>query len=264
MNRAIIHKATTVARKYAPQILSVVAVGGMVATAVSAVKETPKVQEVLAQKEKEAGEPLEWFEKVYYAAPHYKKTLIFGVGTAACILGAQFLNQKKQAALVSTCKLLEEAYNDYRVKVKEIGGDDVYNQVEEAVAKSIYDQDYDIIGDHDSLANPECERARLFYIDDGYNRKWIETDPVRIMNGEYEVNRKLHSNGGVYLNDFNRAIGLPEIPAGWDLGWSSYEIQSTYSKEWIEFDHLEIMLEDGLTGIIVTPLVPPTYDFSAY
>ena len=84
-----------------PTILTVVASIGVIATTITAVQATPKAIKLLKEAELEKGENLTKLEIVRVAGPTYIPSVLLGVSTIACIFGANALNQKKQASLMS-------------------------------------------------------------------------------------------------------------------------------------------------------------------
>lgn len=74
---------------------------GVVATSIMAIKATPKALELIEEAKKEKGEELSKWETVKVAAPKYIPAMMTGVATIACIFGANVLNKRQQASLIS-------------------------------------------------------------------------------------------------------------------------------------------------------------------
>ena len=119
-------------------ILTCVGAIGVIATTVMAVKATQKAVELLKAAEEEKGEDLTKLETVNVAGPLYIPTVLTGVSTIACIFGANFLNKRNQAALISAYALLDNSYKEYIRKTEELYGDDADAQVKEELAKENY------------------------------------------------------------------------------------------------------------------------------
>ena len=105
-----------------PTILTVVASIGVIATTITAVQATPKAIKLLKEAELEKGENLTKLEIVRVAGPTYIPSVLLGVSTIACIFGANALNQKKQASLMSAYVMLNESYKQYRKSAKTVYG----------------------------------------------------------------------------------------------------------------------------------------------
>ena len=88
-------------------------IGGVVVTTITAVKATPKALRLIEETEKEKGEKLTKWETVKIASPSYISTAGLCLVTMACIIGAEILNQKRQASLLSAYILLDRSYKDY-------------------------------------------------------------------------------------------------------------------------------------------------------
>lgn len=89
-----------------PTILTVVASVGVITTTITAVRATPKAIKLLKEAELEKGENLTKLEIIRVAGSAYVPSALLGVSTIACIFGANALNQKKQASLMSAYAML--------------------------------------------------------------------------------------------------------------------------------------------------------------
>ena len=86
---------------------------GVVATTITAVKATPKALRLNEEAEKEKGEKITKWGMVKIASPSYISTTGLCLATMACVIGAEILNQQRQASLLSACVLLDQSYKDY-------------------------------------------------------------------------------------------------------------------------------------------------------
>lgn len=109
---------------------------GVVATAVMAVKATPKAERLLEEAKIEKGEELSKIETIKTAAPAYIPAIVVGVSTISCIFGANILNKRAQASLMSAYALLDSSYSEYKNKVGELYGKDADSIVKGEIAKS--------------------------------------------------------------------------------------------------------------------------------
>ena len=115
---------------------------GVVGTAVLAVKATPKAMMLRATKLIEKGEELTTAETIEAVAPAYIPAVATGIGTIACIFGANALNVKQQASLVSAYALVENVYKEYRKKTREIAGEDTETKIREEMVRDSIDENY--------------------------------------------------------------------------------------------------------------------------
>lgn len=125
----------TFLKRHSSTILTTIGAIGVVATAVIAVKDTPKALRILDEAEQEKGEELTVKEKIVTAGPVYIPAIAVGVSTIACIFGANTLNKRNQAALMSAYALLDQSYKDYKRKVSDIYGKDADKKIIEEIAK---------------------------------------------------------------------------------------------------------------------------------
>ena len=107
-------------KRNTPTLLTCLGAAGVVATAVLAVKETPKALNLLENSEKEKGEELTRLEKVKIASPIYIPSVITGMATIACIFGSNIISKSQQATLMSAYALLDNAYKEYRKKTERL------------------------------------------------------------------------------------------------------------------------------------------------
>ena len=239
-------------KKNASTILTCVGGAGVIGTTIMAVKATPKALERIETAEEIKGEKLTKMEVVQVAGPVYIPTEITGAATIAFIFGANILNQKKQAALMSAYALLDSSYKEYRNKVTELYGEDADSKVKNEVAK-------DHMKDVKKSDDPE---TRLFY--DEYSERYFESTTERVLTAEYALNRMLSIDYGVYLNEFYEFLGIDTVDYGDYMGWSTYELVEYQWNSWVEFEHSKVILDDGLECTIIRLLTEPSFDFENY
>ena len=245
-------------KKNAPTILSCVGAVGVVATAIMAVKATPKALSLLEDAKEEKGEELTKWEKVNTAGPVYIPTVITGLATVACILGSNVISKRQQATLMSAYALLDNSYREYKRKTDEIYGEDAGKNIRSEIAKDKY------TGDEVSLDDGK----ELFY--DFYSGRYFESTREAVIWAEYETNRAMFVNYAVGLNEFYNLLGLEELPEYESLGWSCGQIEEMYWHPWIEFDHEEAIIDEdsddngGMKCTIIYMPFDPFIDYLEY
>lgn len=238
-------------KRNASTILTSVGGVGVIATAVIAVKDTPKAMQIIEQAEKAKGDSLTVVEKIKYAGPVYIPAILIGASTLACIFGANALSKRQQASLVSAYALLNNSYREYKKKVEEVYGEGTDAHIKGEIVKDKYK-------DNDEDFQVEDNR-QLFY--DYFSERYFESTMEEVMQAEYDLNRKLHTRDYAHLNDFYELLGLEPIEPGWTLGWSLGASLSHYWKTWIDFRHEKVEMEDGMECYIVTMTEPiPNFD----
>ena len=246
-------------KRNSPTILTCIGAIGVVATAVTAVKATPKALAMI-----EAEEIVKWtdpdekpnasltpIEVVKVAWKPYIPSIIIGTATISCIFGANVLNQRQQAALTSAYIFLERSYKEYKDKVKSVLGEDAAKQVETAIVKEKFTEEEMI---------PSFDGDKCLFYEEHYG-KFFERSMLEVRDAEYQLNRKLSKEGEVSLNDFMALLDLPEVPYGDILGWSQEDAFDNYNYTWIEFEHVLLEVADDLECYMIKMPFPPSEGF---
>ena len=235
-------------KKNGGTILTCLAAGGMVATSVLSGRAAIKIHEKL----KEDPEA-ETKEKIKKAAPDCILPVSVGATTLACMFGANALNRKQQASLLAASALLSQAYRRYKDKADELLGE---GKVETELAKDGYDQNKQEIDDGEQL-------FYYNYYTDNINEDfgfYFTAKKEDVLKAEYELNRTFNIRKVATLNDFARLLNLKDIEGGNEIGWAE-ELGYYYGYSWIDFEHYNTVMEDGLEcTIITTPFCPCTLD----
>lgn len=160
MNRQFWHRN-------ASTILTCLGGVGVVATTILAVKATLKALQLMEEAKEEKGEELSKWEIVKVAGPRYIPTVLVGAGTLACIFGANVLNKRQQAALMSAYTLLDSSYKQYQQKVKEIYGEDAHQEIIDAIAaekaENVGINAPSFVSNNALYVDDHCGEPRLFY-----------------------------------------------------------------------------------------------------
>lgn len=251
MNR-LLNGSKLFVKRNGSTILTCIGGAGVIATSVLAVKATPKALLLLEHAKEEKGETLTKFESVCVAAPAYIPAVLVGASTITCIFGANLLNKRSQASLMSAYALLDSSYKEYKSKVVDLYGEEADLRVREEIAKDKY------AGDGKKPNNDKV----LFY--DEFSGRYFESTTTEVLKAEYEINKKLSSWGGVYLNEFYDLVGLEPTDYGEHLGWSAAGLYEMYWDQWLNFSHEKFILDDGLEGYIITFEQEPVPGFEEY
>lgn len=232
-------------KKASPTILTCIGAVGVVATAVLAVKATPKAVELI--EEAEAEQPL---EKVQVAWKEYVPAAVVGGATIACIFGANVLNRKQIASITGAYILLDQAYKKYKDKVIELFDVETDQKVRAEVAKDIYKERKPEKTDSDE------DDGKLLFYEEHYGR-YFRRKMEEVMDAEYRINRDLAKHGEASLADFYDYLGLDETEIGDALGWNQEVICDFYDPSWIDFEHDLVKMDDGMECYIINILVKP-------
>lgn len=249
----LLGKSQAFLKRNSSTILTCVGAAGVIATAVTAVKATPKAMALLEHAKEEKGEDLTKLETVKIAGPVYIPAAVIGVSTLACIFGANLLSRQGQASLMSAYALVDRGYKDYRKKVEELYGSEAGAQVRAGIAKDKYEEQ-----PHREIKDGN----RLYY--DYYSGRYFEASPTLVKTAEYELNRKLMMDDCAYLNEWYYLLDLEPLDHGLDFGWSTCANSDMYWQTWVDFHHEKVVMDDGLECIIVSFMQEPYADFENY
>lgn len=249
-------------KRNSPTILTIGAIIGLGFTSVTVATGTLKAQKRLEKAKEEKGEDLTTFEVVKTAAPAYIPSVAIGLSTVACMLGANALNKRNQAALASAYALVDNGFKEYRNKVKEMLGEDVDEQIRDAIArdkcKQVYINTYGGLSSSESL--PTDGDAVLFY--EEYRNAYFESTIEAVRNAEYHFNRNFTMRGYANLNEFYEFLGLEPTKEGELLGWDITMLLEGYDTPWIDFDHRKVpVTDDGLECYIISMPIPPSIGY---
>lgn len=249
-------------KRNASTILTCLGGIGVVATTVMAVKATPKALQLIEEAEKEKGEKLTILETVKTTAPTYIPTVLFGVGTVSCIFGANILNKRQQASLMSAYALLDESYKKYRRKVVELYGKETHEEIVNAIAveeaNEVYMHASNLGVDCTQFLEEDFSDPVLFY--DEYSHRYFEAPIEQVILSEYHLNRNYTMRGFALLNEFYEFLGLEQTDYGGEVGWA-IEYNDSF---WIDFNHRKVTMDDGLECYIIEMMFEPTTNWKEY
>lgn len=243
-------------KKNSATILTVAAAAGVITTSILSAKAAIKASRVLAHKEDEKGEKLTFEETISAVWTIYIPPVVAGMSTIACVFGANILNQRQQASLVSAYALIDNSYKEYQAKLKELYGEEAHNNIVDAIAAEECDEVHISAGGLTSAYTQEIEsdaEPRLFY--DEYSGRYFETTIENVLLAEYHLNRNYILRGFARLNEFYEFLGLEPTDYGETVGWDICgEIY------WIDFNHRKAFIGDDNDGfecyIIEMPYYP--------
>lgn len=233
--------------KHSPEILTGLGVTGLFASVIFSIQATPKAMKSIENKKKELGkEKLTLGETISATWKHYIPTAITMATSTACIIGANSVNTRKNAALAAAYSLSETAFTEYKDKVREIVGERKANDISDDIER-------------DKIRSDQPERVtqvefvgvggQLFK--DGITGRYFRSDYERVMQAERDLQRQMLpgrdpfdiDDGYITMDDVYIALGLE--PNGDDRRW--------YLKDgYIEFKPRAILLDNGNTCTVLT------------
>ena len=256
------------AKKRSPEILTGIGIAGMVTTAVLAVKATPKALELIEEEKdrqndelfkaaEECGEEeyaevtkLKPIEVVKVAWKPYVPAVLLGAGSIACLIGANSVHARRQAALYSAYKLSETALTEYKEKVVETVGEKKEKAIRDKVAKEKVEQNP--VSKTEVFMTGRGES--LFYdpISDRYFMSDMET--IRKIVNDLNYAMSCGSEMYVSLSQLYDELDLKHTRISDEIGWN-------ISDGLIEPDFSTQLADDGRPCIVLDWLRVPSYNF---
>ena len=255
--------------KHTPEILTAAGVIGMATTTILAVKATPKAlklidEEVNRQNKKmledanKAGEEecariskLKPTETIKVAWKPYIPAMISGVVSAACIIGANSVNARRQAALYSAYKLSETAFSEYKEKVIETVGEEKEKEVREKVAEQRVSN---LVFHEDGVVHTGNGNTLFF---DPISKTVFRSSQNAIEKAINNLNWKMTNGNEPYISlaEFYEEINLPPYALGEEIGWRT-------DKGLIDVSFPATKTDTGEPCLSLDFLVPPQWDFN--
>lgn len=205
------------ASKHSPEILIGFGVAGFVTTAVLAVKATPKAMRLIEEETKSKNiDKLTPLETVKVAWKPYIPAAVTGVVSIACVIGANSVNAKRNAALATAYQLSTAALNEYKDKVIETIGEKKEQTIREKISKDRIEQNpvtnntVYVTGDGDSLFLEPI------------SKRYFKSDIERVRSAINTLNETMYNDpfGNISLSDFYDEIGLERTDISNDIGWN--------------------------------------------
>lgn len=259
----LLNKSKLYLKRSSPTILTCVGTIGVVATSVLAVKATPKAITLIEQAEVEkslslgqnnesVNRQLTTLEVVRATWQCYIPTALVGLSTISCIFGANLLNKRNQASLVSAYTLLNQSYQQYRRSANIVYGDDADSKIKTQMAKDTY-----VSADGYSLystdMDPESEQILCY---DLFSKRYFNSTMAAVLNAQYHINRNLCLRGNTTVNEFYEFLGIDDIDCGDEIGWSM-DVLMEGGITWLDFDNRQTTMDDGMVCCIISTLCDP-------
>lgn len=248
-SKGFIQKAGKTLQKASPTILSCFGAVGVVVTAALAVKATPKaldrIEDAKSVKMAENGENLTRLETIGACWMTYTPSALAGIATIGCIFGANYLNRRQQASLISAYAFLDRSFREYKQSVKNVFGEEGHQRVLEDIAYQRVSSDHTIysVGPFrtTTLDFNVPEEEHLFY--DAHSDRQFTSTIGKVLQAEYYLNKTFAQNSSVTLNEFYNFLGIDPVDGGDDVGWWVDPENEYY---WVEFNHTLTYLDDGV------------------
>lgn len=241
--------------KHSPEILTGLGIAGMLTTTVLAVKATPKALILIENEKQLKTEQMDVDEPTLTPAEIIKTTYICYMPAAItcgvsllCLVGANSVNARRNAALAMAYTLSESTLKGYQEKVIDTIGEKKERTIRDAIAKDIVE--------NNSVTNKEViitEKGNsLCY--DAVSGRYFKSDIDSIIKASNSLNRDMVDQMYVSLNDFYYEIGLSNTQLGDYLGWN-------INDGLIDLDFSSQLAANGEPCLVVGYRLAPRYDY---
>lgn len=207
--------------KESPSILTGLGLGGIAATAILAVRATPKALYLLEKegenryRDESKRTPITKVDTIKIVWKCYVPAVLMGVATAACFIGANSINLRRNAALAGLYSVSEAALKEYQEKVIEVIGKNKEEKIHDAIVQDKIDANPVSKAEVILTGNGET----LFY--DSWSGRYFKSDLEKVRKIQNDLNHDL-LGGDMYLplNSFYEELGLERIGGGNEIGWT--------------------------------------------
>jgi hypothetical protein len=280
------HRGWLLARKFSPQILTGVGVVGVVTSGVLASKATLKLEPILEDisLEVQVARDLKHSKTAdEYSSTQYKKDIthayirggldickLYAVPASTmtlsilCLVSAQGIMHKRNAAIAAAYKSVEQSFAKYRKRVEEEYGADKERDIRLGI-RDVEEVDEDgkkVIVKHIDGSNTPSRYARYF---DESNKHWEKKPEYNMMtlkSVQNHMNDMLHVRGHVFLNEVYDRLGFDRTPEGALVGWimggpgdnyidfGIYDFNSIPKRRFVNGHEDSILLDFNVDGMI--------------
>lgn len=232
--------------KHSPEILTGVGIAGMITTVVLAVKATPKALDLISREEYEVKRELTPVETVKAAWKPYVPAMVTGVASTACLIGANSVNLKRNAALAAAYTLSDTAFREYKEQVVETLGEKKERAVQDKVAEKK-------IKEHPVSNEVVVSGKGASLCLEPLSMRYFNTDFNSIIAAKNAINTQILTGvcGTATVNEFYDLLNLPHTEVGDDLGWDlDHQLQLHPSAQ---------VADNGEPALVIVYDTPPKY-----
>ena len=241
--------------KHSPAILTGIGITGMITTTVLAVKATPKALDIIAdikeRHEEDGDKKAVAKELVTKVAPVYVPAVIMGVASTACLIGANSVHAKRNAALAAAYTISDTALREYREKVVETMGEKKDKAIKDEIAKDKLKEDP--VQSHEVIVT---KRGTTLCYDCIFGR-YFRSDMETIKRAITKINRTIVTDMYASLNDFYSEIDIPPVKIGDMIGWNIDDGE-------LDIDFSSQLAEDGTPCLVIGYTAAPKYGYSSF
>lgn len=255
METKIFQKVGNTIAKNSPSILTGVAVAGLLSTVAEAVRATPKALQILEEEKLRRVDPdskIHWGtiskkDVIKLTWKCYVPTTILATITIGCIISANSINKRRNAALAGLYSISEMALKEYRDKVVETIGENKERKIKDEIAADkirktpVNEDTIEYTGKGDTLCY------------DAFSGRYFKSNIEHIRSVLNDLSRDLLSDMFISLNQVYYGLDLPGTKLGDLVGWHVEHglIEPQFSSQ---------LTEDGKPCLVLDFSTEPKYN----
>ena len=232
--------------KNSPTILTATAVMGLFTTVGMAISATPKAVSLIEGEQEEIEDLLTVPQIIRVSWKCYIPTAITGLLTIGCIIGANKINSRRNAALLGAYSLSEVLLKEYKAKVLETLGPTKERQIRDDVAKERLLKNP--VSSSDIVATGRGET--LCY--EAISGRYFKSDIEHIRQCLNKLSRQMMSDTSITLNEVYNALDLRDTKLGDYISWH-------IDDGLIEPDFSSQLTDNGVPCLVLDYTTEPRY-----
>lgn len=227
-----------------PAILTGLGCAGVLTTAILTGRATLQASEILKMEVPDEQLPATEIVKLTWKV--FIPPVLVGASSIACIIGANTINTRRNAALAALYSLSETAFREYKEKVVEEIGRNKELKVRDSIAQDRVTTNP--VGDSTIIFTGNGEV--LCY--DALCDRYFKSSAEKIRQQVLELNEELRNDMWLDLNDLYYAIGLPSTKLGDQVGFD-------IDKGYIQVDYTGTLTPEGQPCLSIDMTVYPKH-----
>lgn len=193
--------------KHSPELLTAVGIVGLISAGVTAVKNTPKAVDILEKAKEEKGSEVTKVETVKLCWKSYIFPVVLTVVSVASIIFARRIDAGRTAALVTACKVSEQAAERFENATREVVDDKTLGKIQDKVTRDISKDA--VYVDNEVIDLGTAGPKQLFF--ECYSGRYFRATRDYVDKAINEFNKQLLNEDTMTVNEYLDCLGLPRI-----------------------------------------------------
>lgn len=280
----LVGRSSLILKKYSPEILMYLGIGGVITGTVMACKVSMKVEPIIYSAEEDLKDinkscpPQEvkkektvvFLKTGSKLAKMYTPAMVVGMSSVGLILGSHSIMRKRNVALISAYKLIDKGFTEYRKRVVDEFGETKDRQFKNGIheeASFVIEEDADgkkkKIKKMVEVSDPNGPSVYAKFFDES-STQWSKTPEFNLIflrAQQNMLNDMLHAKGNVFLNEVYTALGIPKTQAGAIVGWvmdngdnfidfGIFDLENEKCRDFVNGYERSILLDFNVDGVI--------------